>query len=402
MKFRKIFNTIRRTQEPSEEFRTRLRESLVVYMKNNPPLPKATLVRNDKVLFPWHKALTISFAALLLLCTSAVGTVFAAQKSLPGDALYGVKLAVDQLSIAISNSPDTRIKIADRRLEEVKQVLEKQTNQNNRTETDIQNALGQYQSNLQNVIVAMNTTSSASSTVSTVQNILQKTVDNEKDLEQLLSKNENEMVVQNLKSSLQFSQQTVEVARANLKENGGETNDNSTQNDTHISASNPATSKHRSPKTILPSQISREITATSTHPVDFQNESSQNSGGTGGQKIEDLLRGQISAGTSTHQTETSPNSSSTTRTTSTPSEWQGQHGENRGSTSTTSTTLPANTFIEKQGQQQETNRTQGSVSTATSETSQTTTSTKTSTSTLTEIQHNYEGGDSTSTKETQD
>jgi hypothetical protein len=420
MKFRKIFNTMRQTQGPSEEFRARLRESLVVYIKNNPPLPKVTLAKKNAFVFPLRKALTVSLASLLLLCTSATLTVFAAQKALPGDTLYGVKLAVDQLSIAVSNSPDVRIKIADRRLEEVRQVLEEQTSQNDRTQTDIQHALGQYQSNLQNVMVTMNTTSSASSTVSvsTVQDILQKTTDNEKDLEQLLSKSENKGITQDLKSSLRFSQQTVETAHIALKDFEGESNDKDPRDNIHISALHPAP-VHHSPATILPSTISRTAPTTSTHQADFQNENSRNNGGVEGQEFENFLNIQDQKPTSTVSTGTTSTTSSPLPTTNNDihSEWQSQSQSDKNdqaqtqtprstSTAPTATTTKTVSFDASDEQQKEIKQTTKSTTTANVAIIQTATSTQAATNAVTGTRHDSEDTedtkDGTGTKETRD
>ena len=144
MKSKEFFKKMRIRQEPSPEFRAKLRESLVAYMNNNPSLPKPTLVKSDGM-FLGRRALAISFASIMILFTGTIGTVFAAQKSLPGDALYGIKLAVDHISVAVSNSPELRISVADRRLAEVKEVLAAQPVPGGRSETDMQSALQQYQ-----------------------------------------------------------------------------------------------------------------------------------------------------------------------------------------------------------------------------------------------------------------
>lgn len=204
-------------RNPSPEFQAKMRESLVGYMKNNPPLPhEAPVLHGPLTRFP-RKALAISLASFMVLFAGTMGTVFAAQGTLPGDTLYGVKLAVDQLSIAVSNSPSVRMSVADRRLAEVKQALATQSDSSARAQADIQSALAQYQSNLQVIAAEMTASSSVSSAV---QNIIQKTTDNERDLEQMLSGKENVTIEQGLTDSLQSSEKTIAAASADLENVG--------------------------------------------------------------------------------------------------------------------------------------------------------------------------------------
>ena len=268
-------------QNPSPEFRAKMRESLMAYMKNNPPvLHEAPVPRGPLPIFP-RKALVISFASFMVLFAGTMGTVFAAQGTLPGDTLYGVKLAVDQLSIAVSNSPNVRMSVADRRLAEVKQVLAAQPDASVRTQADIQSALAQYRSNLQVVAAEMNASSSAPSAV---QNIIQKTTDNERDLEQMISGNENATIVQGLADSLQSSEKTIAAANADLEdiEYGGAGHEGENYTDRETTSSTPLAISSAAPSAVL------GIATSSPHRNDATNNVPSNGGEMGDRTLENL------------------------------------------------------------------------------------------------------------------
>ncbi|MDR3581985.1 MAG: hypothetical protein P4L67_01785 [Candidatus Pacebacteria bacterium] len=153
MKPKKILKKIREGRGPSDEFRHELERSLRVYMKDNPPLPDAELAAGGRVpasgAWKFGKGVAAALATVLILCAGAVGTVFAAQQALPGDALYGIKLAADQLSVDITRSPAVRVNVANRRIDEIAQALAAPSANTGRVQEDIQSALQQYRSVLQ-------------------------------------------------------------------------------------------------------------------------------------------------------------------------------------------------------------------------------------------------------------
>lgn len=158
MRPKDYFKKIRTERGPSDAFRSALRVSLMEYIKANPlELPIQEVVNAAGT---WRKKMAIALATFAIVCTGAVGTVFAAQTALPGDTLYGIKLAADQLSVDITRSPAVRANVANRRIEEIKQVLSAQpvASENSRTQADIQSALHQYQSVLQDVTAETDTT----------------------------------------------------------------------------------------------------------------------------------------------------------------------------------------------------------------------------------------------------
>lgn len=71
------------------------------------PFPLNLGIRNP---FPaLRRAATPALAIILGLALVASGTVYASQDSLPGDALYGVKIAVEQAQVALALSPEAKI-----------------------------------------------------------------------------------------------------------------------------------------------------------------------------------------------------------------------------------------------------------------------------------------------------
>ncbi|RPI81719.1 MAG: hypothetical protein EHM41_20020, partial [Chloroflexi bacterium] len=75
------------------------------------------------------KIIVVSIIAMLVLMWGGFGvTVAAAQTSLPGDALYDVKLWSEDLVLMVAEKTqygtEVALDLADRRVEEIKEVLE--------------------------------------------------------------------------------------------------------------------------------------------------------------------------------------------------------------------------------------------------------------------------------------
>lgn len=70
----------------------------------------------------------VSFTSIVVLLTSGVLTVGASQSSLPGEALYSVKKATEQVTLAVASDqdrPKIEIEQAGKRLEELAQISQK-------------------------------------------------------------------------------------------------------------------------------------------------------------------------------------------------------------------------------------------------------------------------------------
>ncbi len=238
MNIKTFFKKIREGKEPSQEFHNSLRASLVAHMRDNPPTPRVIRAAEHRSPAFWQKGLAIAFAALLIICTAAAGTVSAAQKALPGDALYPIKLAADQLSASLSNSPNVRIAVASRRLQEVQQALASRPTQSAQVQADIQSALQQYQADLRGVVTDISAKNIASATV---QQVIHATAKNQNNIEQMLSVSATGTIANDLQNSLQNSHATIVAAQTIITDNGDAKNKGFPWNDPRAGSSSPTT-----------------------------------------------------------------------------------------------------------------------------------------------------------------
>jgi hypothetical protein len=203
MNIKLFFKKIRDDRAPRQEFHDATKAALMAYMEKNPPAPKIVLMANRVPRGAWKNALAVSLAVIFIACTTAIGTVSAAQTALPGDALYGIKLAADQLSVAISNSPTVRVAVAARRLQEVKQALASPAPQSAQAQTDIKNALQQYQTDTRGALADIG---SKNISTTTAQSVIQQTAAGQDSIAQILSsKNATGTIVHDLERSLRSS-----------------------------------------------------------------------------------------------------------------------------------------------------------------------------------------------------
>jgi hypothetical protein len=79
--------------------------------------------RSKPASFNLRRNLTISLAALLVLVIASSGTVAASSDAMPDDALYGVKLVVEQAQISLSTSDTDKVelyaRITEKRAQEI-------------------------------------------------------------------------------------------------------------------------------------------------------------------------------------------------------------------------------------------------------------------------------------------
>jgi len=77
----------------------------------------------------WARAVAIVVAVILFISAAGTGTAYASQSSLPGDALYPVKLSTEQFQRVITLDDATEVelelKFADTRLEEIEAIADK-------------------------------------------------------------------------------------------------------------------------------------------------------------------------------------------------------------------------------------------------------------------------------------
>lgn len=141
----------------NEQFLKSLRGQLTDYMKNTPPLIN---IKNPEKLFG---ARSFSFKipavfGLIVILLSGGTTVFASQKSLPGEILYPVKLLVEDVRLAATLNPEakieSRIALAKKRVEEIQTVISAvQSEQETEKQTlALESALDNFNSQLETIL----------------------------------------------------------------------------------------------------------------------------------------------------------------------------------------------------------------------------------------------------------
>ena len=112
----------------SKEEKTRMREHLLVYMKEYPATERQHITERS---LKWFESLTLMLKPMPLILILALliggGTSYAAEGALPGDALYAVKVNVNEevrgwLAASDQDKASWEAKRADRRLTEAEEL----------------------------------------------------------------------------------------------------------------------------------------------------------------------------------------------------------------------------------------------------------------------------------------
>ncbi len=136
--------------EPSAGFmsagRIRLENRLRGRPASDRPTPQRVAPRR------WGLVRRLAFACLslaLALSVGSAGIAYAAQDTLPGDSLYGVKLSIESARLALAIDPDARVRLltvfADKRIGEASALI------NTNREGDLRWALEEYQAEIAEV-----------------------------------------------------------------------------------------------------------------------------------------------------------------------------------------------------------------------------------------------------------
>ncbi|MFA6160987.1 MAG: DUF5667 domain-containing protein [Patescibacteria group bacterium] len=136
-KIREIRIVARRTK-PDAAWVVSTRSTLLMQVKNSMPVSaaqKSSIIKEWFNFFgpvfsfgKWLRAPAFSIAAIIVaLFGGSLFSVSAAERSLPGDLLYSVKIATEQAQLAMASSPERKLKLktefTDRRVDEMKQVV---------------------------------------------------------------------------------------------------------------------------------------------------------------------------------------------------------------------------------------------------------------------------------------
>jgi len=110
------------TIEPNVEFRARARYQLRSEMEK-------VAVRGWRPILTWQPRWVMVTVVVMVVLLAGGGTVVAADSSMPGTPLYGVKLATENVRLTLSSSDVTRAELyaalADRRIAEIAYAIKK-------------------------------------------------------------------------------------------------------------------------------------------------------------------------------------------------------------------------------------------------------------------------------------
>jgi len=156
----KKLNSLQHKIKPDQAWQQANREILLSQIKAQTRLdlePKpekilGTLISNQLVRISVRSLATVC-AVFLIVCGTWIATVSATKNSLPGDILYGLKLTTERVQINLTLDDEKRtnleLEFADRRLDEVRQVMSDQDSEEKNANIDV--ALEKFQENLDNV-----------------------------------------------------------------------------------------------------------------------------------------------------------------------------------------------------------------------------------------------------------
>lgn len=188
---------------PRTEWKKSNREFLMSEIKST--MPAANEVREkwamelSKIIFPWRvmKLAARPVLALVSVFALVLGSglsVSASQLALPGDALYGLKIASEKVQVALTfdkkESAKIHVELAGKRINEIKKIKEN-TDSDEKKVRRINVAMDKFKeeiSTVQNKLENLNKESSAEATVEVAKMVDNKTTEYQKDLVQATNK----------------------------------------------------------------------------------------------------------------------------------------------------------------------------------------------------------------------
>jgi hypothetical protein len=181
--------------------------------------PQHAPVKSSHRFWSWHEMTPVKILAsvligVLILAVAGGTTVYAAQSSLPGDALYSVKTGAENVQLALTTSTASKVnlylKIAQRRVDEVTRQLALGRKVNPST---LDLVTRQYN----NALTALSASTNSETTTSELSNLTLKSLNQSLELEQALSSAvpNSQPVVQQIISTLRRGNTLAQVAYAN-------------------------------------------------------------------------------------------------------------------------------------------------------------------------------------------
>ncbi len=178
----------------------------------------------SKIVFPWKVMKLAARPALALVSVLALVlgsglSVSASQLALPGDALYGLKIASEKVQVALTfdkkESAKIHVELAGKRINEIKQI-KGNTDSDQKKIQKINVAMDKFKeeiSTVQNKLENLNKESSAENTVEFAQIVDNKTTEYQEDLVQATNElPELNDATQNINQSLDLADKTSDAA----------------------------------------------------------------------------------------------------------------------------------------------------------------------------------------------
>lgn len=180
--------------EARTEWKNSNREFLMSEIKSTmPAVDEKWNLELSKIIFPWRVMKLAARPAMALMTVTALVlgsglSVSASQLALPGDALYGLKIASEKVQVALTfdkkESAKMHVELAGKRINEIKRIKEN-TDSDEKKVRKINVAMDKFKeeiSTVQNKLENLNKGSSPEATVEFAQIVDNKTTEYQKDL----------------------------------------------------------------------------------------------------------------------------------------------------------------------------------------------------------------------------
>ncbi|MBU1146498.1 hypothetical protein KKD80_03045, partial [Patescibacteria group bacterium] len=210
---------------PRAEWKKSNRDVLMSEIKSTTPaMNERWTMELSKIVFPWRvmKLAARPVLALVSVFALVLGgglSVSASQLALPGDALYGLKIASEKVQVALTfdkkESAKIHVELAGKRINEIKQIKEN-TDSDQKKIKKINVAMDKFKeeiSTVQNKLENLNKESSAANTVEFAKIVDNKTTEYQEDLVRATNElPELNDATQNISQSLDLADKTSDAA----------------------------------------------------------------------------------------------------------------------------------------------------------------------------------------------
>jgi hypothetical protein len=142
---KKVLGDLGKTKMEDVDWLPKSKVAMIEFIKNNPVrnnISARQSINGGKFLQLTFKPMPIVIGAIIVaLLAGGGGTVYASQSSLPGDALYPVKLMTEDVQTTVAWNPEKKVemetKFANRRLEEVQKLQKRLKNKDGEIKPEV-------------------------------------------------------------------------------------------------------------------------------------------------------------------------------------------------------------------------------------------------------------------------